>query len=114
MMPLQGPAQRLAVTVGESNTVKHHPLYTEIVQGAHAAGIIGATAFRGIEGYAANSRVRTTRILSLAEDLPVPMVLIDAAERITAFLPELEEIVAVGRLLEEGVQAVHHPRPATQ
>ena len=114
MTTLQGPAQRLTVIVGESDSVEHRPLYTEIVHRAHAAGLMGASVFRGIEGFGASSRVHTTRILSLAEDLPVSVVIVDTAERIQAFLPELEEIVADGLVLVEDVQVVHHARQATE
>jgi uncharacterized protein len=107
MTTLHGPAQRLTVIVGEADTVGHRPLYTEIVHRAHAAGLIGASVFRGIEGFGASSRVHTTRILSLAEDLPVSVVIVDTAERIQAFLPDLEEIVADGLVLVEDVQVVH-------
>jgi uncharacterized protein len=114
MTTLQGPAQRLTVIVGESDTVEHRPLYSEIVHRAHAAGLAGASVFRGVEGYGASSRVHTTRILSLAEDLPVSVVIVDTAERIQAFLPQLEEIVADGLVLVEDVQVVHHARQATE
>jgi uncharacterized protein len=108
MTTLRGPAQRLTVIVGESDTVEHRPLYTEIVHRAHAAGLAGASVFRGIEGYGAGSQVHTTRILSLAEDLPVSVVIVDIAEHIQAFLPQLEEIVADGLVLVEDVQVVPH------
>jgi uncharacterized protein len=114
MTTLQGPAQRLTVIVGESDSVEHRPLYTEIVHRAHAAGLMGASVFRGIEGFGASSRVHTTRILSLAEDLPVSVVIVDTAERIQAFLPELEEIVADGLVLVEDVQVVHHAGQAPE
>jgi hypothetical protein len=67
-----------------------------------------------VEGYGASSRVHTTRILSLAEDLPVSVVIVDTAERIQAFLPQLEGIVADGLVLVEDVQVVHHARQATE
>jgi PII-like signaling protein len=114
MTTLHGPAQRLTIIVGESDTVEHRPLYTEIVHRAHAAGLAGASVFRGVEGYGASSRVHTTRILSLAEDLPVSVVIVDTAERIQVFLPQLEEIVADGLVLVEDVQVVHHARQATE
>jgi uncharacterized protein len=108
MTALQGPAQRLTVIVGESDTVGHRPVYTEIVHRAHAAGLIGASVFRGIEGFGATGRVHTTRLLDLAEDLPVSVVIVDSAEKIEAFLPELEAIVGDGLVLVEDVQVVHH------
>ena len=112
MTTLQGPAQRLTVIVGESDTVGHHPLYTEIVHRAHTAGLAGASVFRGIEGFGASSRVHSTRILSLAEDLPIAVVVVDTAERIQAFLPGLQDVVGEGLVLVEDVRVVHHDRRA--
>ncbi len=108
MTTLQGPAQRLTIIVGESDTAGHRPLYTEIVHRAHEAGLIGASVFRGIEGFGASGRVHTSRILSLAEDLPVSVVIVDTAERIEAFLPELERLVGDALVLVEDVRVVHH------
>jgi uncharacterized protein len=108
MTALQGPAQRLTVIVGESDTVGHRPLYTEIVHRAHEAGLIGASVFRGVEGFGASGRVHTTRLLDLTEDLPVSVVIVDSAERIGAFLPQLEELVVDGLVVVEDVHVVHH------
>jgi uncharacterized protein len=113
MTRLEGPAQRLTVIVGESDTVGHRPVYTEIVHRAHAGGLIGASVFRGIEGYGTTGMVHTTRLLDLAEDLPVTVVIVDTAERIVAFLPELEEIVGDGLVLVEDVRVVHHAGQTT-
>jgi len=113
MTMLEGAAQRLTVIVGESDQVGHRPLYTEIVHRAHAAGLIGASVFRGIEGYGATGLVHTTRLLDLAEDLPVSVIIVDTAEHIEAFLPQLEEIVGEGLVLVEEVRVVHHAGQAT-
>ncbi len=92
-MRLQGAALRLTVLIGESDQVGHRPLYTEVVHRAHAAGLAGASVFRGIEGFGASSRIHTTRLLSLSEDLPVAVVVVDAPDRVRAFLPEVLELV---------------------
>ena len=105
---LHGAAQRLTVIVGESDVVGHRPLYTEIVHRAHAAGLAGASVFRGIEGYGASQHIHTTRLLSLSEDLPVSVVVVDTTERIAAFLPQLEELVGEGLVLLEDVHVVRH------
>jgi PII-like signaling protein len=109
--PYLGPAQRLTVIVGEGDRVGHRPLYTEVVHRAHAAGLRGASVFRGIEGFGASSRVHTTRILSLSEDLPVCVVIVDTAERIAAFLPRVTEIVGDGLVVVDDVQVVHRAGP---
>ncbi|MEV6986790.1 DUF190 domain-containing protein [Sphaerisporangium sp. NPDC051017] len=108
-MRRETPALRLTVIVGESDQWRHRPLYHEIVHRAHTAGLAGATVTRGIEGYGAHSRIHTTRILSLSEDLPVVIVIVDDEEKIRAFLPELDEIVGEGLVVLDPVLAIRYP-----
>lgn len=98
-----GPACRLTVVVGEQDTWHHRPTYLELVHRARAAGLAGASVFRGIEGYGASRHMHTTRLLSLSEDLPVSVVLIDTRERIEAFLPEVDELLTEGISVLEDV-----------
>jgi PII-like signaling protein len=106
--PLQGPAQRLTVIVGEGDRVGHRPLYTEIVHRAHAAGLAGASVVRGCEGFGASSRIHTSRLVSLSEDLPVIVVIVDEPGKVRAFLPELEELVQEGLVVVDEVEVVRY------
>lgn len=99
-------ALRLTVVVGENDRWRHQPLYAEIVHRAHRSGLAGASVFRGIEGFGANSLIHTHRLLSLSEDLPVAVLIVDAAERVRAFLPELGEIVPEGLVTLEACETV--------
>lgn len=90
MTLLTGSALRLTVFMGEGDTWHHRPLHSEIVHRAHAAGLAGASVFRGVEGFGASSLVHTSRLLSLSGDLPVMVVVVDTEERVRAFLPELD------------------------
>jgi len=81
-MSLRGPATRLTILVRESDQWHHRPLYTEMVHRAHRAGLVGASVFRGMEGYGKSQHIHTTRILSLAEDLPCSIVIVDVDEKI--------------------------------
>jgi PII-like signaling protein len=112
-MKLEGHQKRLTVFVGESDHHGRTPLATEIVQRAHAAGMAGASAFRGIEGYGASNHIHTTRILSLSDDLPIAVVIVDTDERIQAFLPELDELITEGLVILDEVEVVKYVgRPA--
>lgn len=107
-MTLSGKARRLTIVVGDDDTWHGKPLYTEIVHRAHAAGLAGASVFRGIEGYGASNHIHTTRILSLSDDLPVAVVVVDTAERIDAFLPDVEALVTEGLITLADVEVVRY------
>lgn len=107
-MRVTGRALRLTVLVGENDVWHHKPLFTEIVHRAHAAGLAGASVFRGCEGYGASSRIHTSRILSLSEDLPVAVVVVDSEERVRGFLPQLDELVGEGLVMLEEVEVIRY------
>lgn len=107
-MSLHGTALRLTVLIGEADQFHRRPLYTEIVHRAHQAGLAGSSVFRGIEGYGKSSHIHTTRLLSLSEDLPVSVVIVDTAENIRAFLPQLDELVTEGLVLLDEVEVVKY------
>lgn len=91
MTSLTGRAPRPAVHLGENDTGHPEPLHSHIVHRAHAAGLAGAGAFRGVEGRGASSRSHASRRPSLSEDLPAAMVVVDAEKRVRAFLPQVGE-----------------------
>ena len=67
-----------------------------------------ASVFRGIEGFGASSRIHTTRILSLSEDLPLAIVIVDTPEHLAAFLPQLDELITEGLVILDDVQVVKY------
>jgi PII-like signaling protein len=105
-MTAQGPATRLTVLVNESDQWHHRPVYAEIVHRAHEAGLAGATVLRGIEGFGRSGRVHTSRILSLTEDLPCAVVVVDTEEKVRAFVPQVEEVVDGGLVTLERVEVL--------
>lgn len=107
-MTLTGTALRMTIFVGEIDQVHHRPVYTEIVHRAHAAGLAGATVLHGIEGYGASSRIHTSRILSLTEDLPVVVLIVDTPDKVRAFLPEAEALVQEGLIILDEVEVVRY------
>lgn len=107
-MRLQGPAKRLTVYIGESDRHQHRPLYSEIVHRAHAAGLAGASVLRGIEGFGASNTVHTTRLLSLSEDLPIAVVIVDTEDRISAFLADLDTLIDEGLVTIDDVEVVRY------
>jgi PII-like signaling protein len=107
-MQLTGYALRLSIFLGEDDTWHHKPLHHEIVRRAREAGLAGATVLRGCEGYGTSSLIHTDRILSLTEGLPIVVIIIDAEDRIRAFLPELDELVGEGTVLLDQVEVLRY------
>lgn len=107
-MKLDGHQQRLTIYIGESDHHGHTPLATEIVQRAHAAGLAGASVFRGVEGYGASNHIHTTRILSLSDDLPMAIVIVDGRDAIAGFLPQLDELITEGLVTLEDVDVLKY------
>lgn len=94
-MKLQGIGKLLRIFIGESDKDGHRPLYEAIVRTAKERGLAGATVLRGVEGFGANSRyIHTAKILRLSEDLPLIIEIVDTEEKIQAFLPEVDQMIA--------------------
>jgi PII-like signaling protein len=86
----------LRVFIGEGDKHEGVPLYEWIVRQARDQGLAGATVLRGLEGFGAHSRLHTAKILRLATDLPVVVEIVDAKERIEAFIPTVDSAVTEG------------------
>ena len=108
MTRLEGEGKLLRLFIGESDTWHGKPLYQAIVERVRAEGLAGATVVRGIEGFGADSRIHTSRILRLSEDLPVVIEIVDTPEQIDRVVPILDEMVGEGMLTLERVQIVSY------
>lgn len=109
-MPERVTAQavRVSIYIGESDRHGHTPLHSEIVQRARAAGLAGATVLHGMEGFGASSVIHTSRLLTMSEDLPVVIVIVDTAEHIDGFLPQLDELITGGLVVRETVDIIKY------
>ncbi len=103
-MTLEGEALLVRIYIGESDHWEGRPLYDAIVRLLRERGIRGVSVFRGIEGYGRSSRVHTTRILALSEDLPILVEAVDETDRMRAVLPELETMIGGGLVTLERVE----------
>jgi uncharacterized protein len=105
-MTIEGEALLVRIYIGESDTWHGRPLYDAIVRLFRERHIRGVSVFRGIEGYGRSSRVHTTRVLALSEDLPILVEAVDAADRIRAIMPELEPMIGGGLVTLEKLEVV--------
>jgi len=98
----------LRIFIGEMDRYKGKPLYEQIVLKARELNLAGATVTRGIMGFGAESRLHTTRLLRLSEDLPIIIELVDTDENINKLLPLLDEIVVEGLITLETVRVIKY------
>lgn len=86
-MKIEGEAKLLRIFIGESDKSGMVPIYEKIVMEARARGLAGATVYKGIMGFGGNSRIHTSKILMLSEDMPLVIEIADSAEKIESFIP---------------------------
>jgi hypothetical protein len=106
----------LRIFIGESDREpgRDRPLYEAIVRRAREAHLAGATVLRGPMGFGRHSRVHTAKLLELSTDLPIVIEIVDAEERINAFLPTVDELVTEGLVTLEAVRIVRYVSPESR
>jgi uncharacterized protein len=107
-MQLPDDATLLRIFLGESDRWHGQPLYEAIVLKARSLHLAGATVLRGPMGFGKSSRLHTAKILRLSMDLPLVIEIVDAAEKIQAFLPELDQMMQGGLVTLERVKVIHY------
>lgn len=100
--------QLLRIFIGESDSWHGRPLYEAIVKKARELNLAGATVIRGMMGFGAESRIHTTKVLRLSEDLPMIVEIVDSAEKIDLLIPFLDETVSEGLITRENVKVIKY------
>lgn len=107
-MQVPKDAMLLRIFLGESDRAGRRPLYEEIVLKAREFPLAGATVLRAPMGFGHSSRLHTAKILRLSEDLPMVIEIVDAEDRIRAFLESIEPIMGAGLVTLERVQVLRY------
>jgi uncharacterized protein len=107
-MKITGPGMLLRIFIGESDRWHGRPLHEALVLKAREMGLAGATVTRGVEGFGAHSRLHTTKVLRLSEDLPLVVEIVDGEERIRSFIPTCDEMIAEGLITLERVEVLKY------
>jgi hypothetical protein len=86
----------LRIFIGEAAKHRGRPLYEWLVLEARKKGLAGATVLRGMMGFGASSRIKTSKILRLSEDLPVVVEVVDTAAKLEQFLSDIDPVIHDG------------------
>jgi uncharacterized protein len=105
-MSLPAEGKLLRIFIGEADHWHGTPLYEAIVLEARKRGLAGATVIKGFMGFGAHSRIHTAKLLELSQDLPVVIEIVDAPEKIEAFMPDLEAMVRDGLITLERAEVL--------
>ena len=105
----------LRIFVGERDKQDGRPLYEWIVIQAHARKMAGATVYRGLMGFGAQTRViHTFKIERLAEDLPVTIEIVDLRDKVEAFLTWIEQQINSGLIATVQPVEIHTSESRTK
>jgi uncharacterized protein len=107
-MQIPREAVLLRIFFGEDDKHEHLPLYEAIVLKAREMHLAGATVLRGPAGFGHSSRIHTTKILRLSQDLPMLVEIVDSQEKIDSFLPVLDKMMTSGLITIEKVQVLQY------
>jgi PII-like signaling protein len=107
-MELPRDAVLLRIFFGEDDKFERLPLYEAIVLKAREMHLAGVTVLRGHVGFGHKSRIHTTKILRLSQDLPVVVEIVDTQEKIDGFLPVLDGMMSSGLVTLEKVQVLQY------
>lgn len=105
-LPENGVLMR--IFIGELDKFGERPLYEEIVLRARRLNLAGATVFKGVMGFGADSRLHSAKILRLSDDLPVLIELVDTEENLQKLIPFLDENVTEGLITMEKVKVIKY------
>jgi PII-like signaling protein len=107
-MKLPEEGMLLRIFIGETDKDRGKPLYEQIVLKARELHLAGATVLRGVMGFGADSRMHTTKLLRLSEDLPVVIEIVDTEENLNKIIPFLDETVKEGLITLEKVKVIKY------
>jgi PII-like signaling protein len=110
-VPENGVLLRIFIGESDKDPAGEHPLYEAIVRRAREAQLAGATVLRGPMGFGRHSRMHTAKLLELSTDLPIVIEIVDAEDKVDAFLPTVDELVTEGLVTLEAVRIVRYVSP---
>ena len=98
------PSALLRIYLKQNSTYHGKSVHEAVLKFLLDSGIRGATLLRGIEGYGADRKIHTLKILELSNDLPVVVEAVDDEEKIRALVPQLREIIGKELMTMQAVE----------
>ena len=110
-MKKESDAILLRIFIGESDKYEGIPLSRYLVEFFKQEGLAAATVLRDISGFGKSSKLHTTSILRLSDDLPIVVEMVDRKENIERIKPILDNVIEEGLITEEEVKIILYEGP---
>ncbi|HEY1763021.1 MAG TPA: DUF190 domain-containing protein [Acidimicrobiales bacterium] len=110
-MSFDEDAVRIMVFLSEDDRHHHHGLHEMLLNRALELGIVGASVWRGIEGFGPSGRVRTARFPDANTGLPLVLEVIDTEDHVDEFLRTVSELAPGSLVTKESVRLSRTPSP---
>lgn len=107
---LEGEQVLMRIFIGESDRWENQPLYKALLELFRKEGFAGATVLRGVAGFGATSVLHTDRLLSLSQDLPLVLEIVDTEEKVDVILPRLDEMLQGGMVTLEKARVIRYTK----
>jgi PII-like signaling protein len=105
---------KLTAYYGERHRVHHQFLADALLDVCERHALQASVVLRGTEGFGLKHHLRTDRLLTLSDDLPIVTVAVDTRTRIQAALPEITPLMSHGLLTLERARMLTDTIPAVQ
>ena len=99
-------AERLTIYLLQTQRHGRSADYVEIVSRARGAGMAGATVLPGAEGFGASAVPHRRQPVSVVQDVPVKVVVVDSPAAIDRLLRQIAALVAGAVVVRQPVQVL--------
>ena len=110
-MKTESDAILLRIFIGESDKYDGIPLSRYLIEFFKKEGLAGATILNGVSGFEKPSKLHTTSILRLSDDIPIVIEMVDRKENIERIKPKLDDVIEEGLITEEAVKIILYEAP---
>jgi len=98
----------LRIFLSEKKRIDGKLAYKYIVDFLRKNKIAGATVLRGILGYGSSFQVHSASILTLSEDLPIVIEVVDKKEKLDKIIPQIKELLdGKGMITIEKIEIIY-------
>ncbi len=98
----------LRIFLSERERIDGKLAYKYIVEFLLENKIAGATVLRGILGYGSSFQIHSASILTLSEDLPIVIEIVDRMDKLEKVIPKLKEILnGKGMITIEKIEVIY-------